>query len=58
MICSKWYKIESLKLQRNTENYLYLRNNHSNPSVWHQSDKDEFFNTKVSIRNDFKTYDN
>ncbi|KZS14110.1 Myosin-IB [Daphnia magna] len=41
--------LKSLKLQRNTENYLYLRNNHSNPSVWHQSDKDEFFNTKKAL---------
>lgn len=41
--------LKSLKLQRNTENYLYLRNNHSNPSVWHQSDKDEFFNTKRAL---------
>jgi|688.fasta_scaffold244243_1 hypothetical protein len=49
---SNWLKplcisTESLKLQRNTDNYLYLRNNHSNPSVWHQSDKEEFLNTKV-----------
>lgn len=41
---------ESLKLQRNTENYHYLRNNQTSTSAWHQSDKDEFVNTKVYIR--------
>nr|CAH0099998.1 unnamed protein product [Daphnia galeata] len=41
--------LKSLKLQRNTDNYLYLRNNHSNPSVWHQSDKEEFLNTKKAL---------
>ena len=41
---------ESLKLQRNTENYHFLRYNHSNASAWQQSDKAEFTNTKVNYK--------
>ena len=41
------WRTESLKLQRNTENYLYLRCPQASVIGCDQSDKDEFINTKV-----------
>ena len=40
---------ESLKLQRNAENYQYLRSSHSSCSKSRHSDKEEFESTKVKL---------
>lgn len=39
--------VESLKLQRNTENYLYLRNTHVAQVRGWPSDKEDFVSTRV-----------
>ena len=43
------FVVESLKLQRNTENYHYLRTVQSSQIRGWPSDKEDFYSTKVAI---------